>query len=67
MPYANLASNSAPLGFHTDDDDDDDDDAVVLFDWFHLSFATHIYGIAYSNSDPQERPSLNVGKLYTGR
>ena len=23
MPYANLASNSAPLGFHIDHDDDD--------------------------------------------
>ena len=26
MPYANPASNSAPLGFHTDHDDDGNDD-----------------------------------------
>ena len=36
MPYANPASNSAPLGFHTDHDDDDKTSKKCLYKNFTL-------------------------------
>ena len=63
MPYANRASNSARLGFHTDDDDDDD---VVVLCTLQLILCILFYSHLKQITIPNKCTYLNIGKLYTG-